>query len=80
MVAATPCWGDWEEEFPDPYPVLDYSGPVYIYSDLPAEAAFVTYLVDEGAECYVLDAFVDGQSHLVQWEEVQGYISTHQLD
>ena len=80
MVAATPCWGDWEEEFPHPYPVLDYSGPVYIYSDLPAEAAFVTYLVDEGAECYVLDAFVDGQSHLVQWEEVQGYISTHQLD
>lgn len=80
MVAATPCWVDWEEEVPESFPVLADSGPVYIYSNWPSETAFMTYQVEEGSECYLLEPFVDGQAHLVQCDDVQGYISTHQLD
>ncbi len=80
LSVALPCWGEWEEEeFPAPYPVLDYSDPVYLYSE-PTTDAFVVYPLQAGDECYLLEAYIDGRWHYVEWNGVRGYIPAHRLN
>ncbi|MDO4732078.1 MAG: glucosaminidase domain-containing protein [Bacillota bacterium] len=76
---ALPCWGEQGTGFFAPYPVLDHKDTVYIYSEA-REDSFQIFPVKAGDECYLLEAFIDGKWHRVQWNGISGYIPSAHLD
>ena len=79
LLVALPCWVEDGKGFLAPYPVLDYKDTAFIYSDA-SEKALMSYPVEAGEECHLLEAFIDGKWHKVQWKDVNGYIPSAHLD
>ena len=73
MTASLPCWMDYGEGFPAPYHVLERYGQAYIYSEASEDAA-MSFPVQPGDPCYLMEGFVDGKWHKVRWHHFEGYL------